>query len=333
MHLDLCAVMYIISYNMLEGDVMKKVRTIFMGTPVFACAILEQLYQEESLDIIALVSQPDRKVGRKQELQVTPSKMVALQRNTLVLQPELLKKESHLVLELQPDLIITCAYGQMIPDDILACAKLGAFNVHASLLPKLRGGAPIHKAIMFGETTTGITIMEMVKKMDAGKMISQAAIEILDSYTMGDLHDALMPVGAKLLHETLPSLIDGSYEAKAQDESLVTYAWNVSKEEEKVDFTKPYQEVYNKMRSLIPSPVSYGILDDKKIKFWKVSKTEMVTAAISGTILGFEQDSLSLAVDGHILNIEQLQLEGKQKMNASDFKNGVGKNYVGKVIT
>ena len=318
---------------MLEGDVMKKVRTIFMGTPVFACAILKQLYQEEALDIIALVSQPDRKVGRRQELQVTPTKMLALKHNTLVLQPESLKKESSLVLELQPDLIITCAYGQMIPDDVLACAKLGAFNVHASLLPKLRGGAPIHKAIMFGENTTGITIMEMVKKMDAGNMISQAEIEILDSYTMGDLHDALMPLGAKLLHDTLPSLIASSYEATEQNVTLVTYAWNVSKEEEKVDFTKSYQEVYNKMRSLIPSPVSYGILEGKKIKFWKVSKTELVTSAVSGTITGFDQNSLSLAVDGRILFIELLQLEGKQKMSANDFKNGSGKNYIGKIIT
>ena len=312
---------------------MKKVRTIFMGTPVFACGILEQLYQEEALEIIAVVSQPDRKVGRKQELQLTPSKVLALEHDTLVLQPESLRKQSQLVVELEPELIITCAYGQMIPDDVLDCPSLGSFNVHASLLPRLRGGAPIHKAIMFGEKVTGITIMEMVTKMDAGAMISKAKIDIPDIYTMGDLHDALIPIAAKLLHETLPSLIASDYIKTTQDEKLVTYAWNVSKEEEKVDFTKPYQKVYDHMRSLIPSPVSYGLLDDKKIKFWKVSKTDKTTTAPSGTIIGFESDCLALAVDNKVLFIEQLQLEGKQKMSANDFKNGNGKNYIGKVIT
>ena len=310
----------------------KRIKTIFMGTPVFACSILEQLYQESALEVIAVISQPDRKVGRKQILQETPVKQLALQNDTKVLQPESIKESVDEILSLKPELIITCAYGQFVPTKILNYPVLGAFNVHASLLPKLRGGAPIHKAIMYGEKETGITIMKMVAKMDAGDIISQSAITINEEDTMGNLHDKLKVVGAKLLHDTLPSIIDGSYHSIPQADELVTYAWNISKEEEKVDFTKSYQEVYNHIRSLIPSPVSYGIIDGKKVKFWKVRFSSNKTTEVSGTILPFEDDSFVIAVDNKKLYVDELQLEGKQKMSAKEFKNGNGKSYIGKVF-
>ena len=315
---------------------MEKIRTLFMGTPEFACSILEQLYTEESLDVIGVVSQPDRKVGRKQLIEFTPTKKVALEHDTPVYQPEKLKLDYQMIMDLQPDLIITCAYGQMIPDDVLALPRLGCFNVHASLLPKLRGGAPIHKAIMYGEKETGITIMEMVHKMDAGDIITQKSIVIEDWMVMGDLYHALMKVGSELLHETLPSLLDQSYTKIPQEDAFVTYAWNVSKEEEKIDFTKDYRTVFNHMRSLIPAPVSYGICLDKKMKFWKVKCTDKKTNAVNGTITGFYEENgvvyMGIAVDGQLLWIEELQVEGKPRMLAKDFKNGQGKQYIGKVI-
>ena len=316
---------------------MTKIRTIFMGTPEFACSILEQLYQEEAIELIALVSQPDRKVGRKQIIELTPTKKIAVEHGTPVYQPEKLKQDYQMIMDLQPDLIITCAYGQMVPDDVLNLPKLGCFNVHASLLPKLRGGAPIHKAIMYGEEKTGITIMEMVHKMDAGDMVSQKEIIITDDMVTGTLYNELMKIGAELLHETLPSLLDGSYTKTPQDESLVTYAWNVSKEEEKIDFTKDYRTVYNHIRSLIPVPVSYGICMDKKMKFWGVRSSNKKTNEPSGTICGFyEEDGIvymGVACDGRLLLIDALQVEGKPKMLAKDFKNGQGKQYIGQLIS
>lgn len=315
---------------------MKKIRTLFMGTPEFACSILNQLYAEDAIEVIGLVSQPDRKVGRKQVIVPTPTKVIALEHGTSVYQPEKLKADYADIMALNPDMIITCAYGQMIPDELLELPHLGCFNVHASLLPKLRGGAPIHKAIMYGEKETGITIMEMVHKMDAGDMVTQKKITIEKDMTMGELYHALMEVGSELLHETLPSLIDGSYTKTPQDEALVTYAWNVSKEEEKIDFTKSYQEIYNHMRSLIPAPVSYGICMNKKMKFWAVHTSEKTTTKPNGTIVEFveenHQTSLAIAVDGRLLMIDELQVEGKPKISARDFKNGQGKQYLGQVI-
>ncbi len=316
---------------------MSKVRTLFMGTPEFACCILEQLYQEEAVEVIGLVSQPDRRVGRKQVLEMTPTKKIAVEHNTPVYQPEKLKQDYQMIMDLQPDLIITCAYGQMVPDAVLELPKLGCFNVHASLLPKLRGGAPIHKAIMYGEEKTGITIMEMVHKMDAGDMISQKEIVITDDMVTGVLYDELMKIGAELLHETLPSLLDGTYTRTTQDESLVTYAWNVSKEEEKVDFNKDYRTVYNHIRSLIPIPVSYGICMEKKMKFWSVKMSDKKTNAENGTITDFyDVDGttyMGIACDGKLLLVDVLQVEGKGKMLARDFKNGQGKQYIGQRIS
>lgn len=309
---------------------MNKIRTIFMGTPVFACAILEQLYQETAIEVIAVVSQPDRKVGRKQLMTPTPIKELALKHGTPVYQPERLKQEVDVILALPCDLIITCAYGQMIPDVILAHPHLGCYNVHASLLPKLRGGAPIHKAIMFSQSTTGITIMEMVHKMDAGDMISQAEITIEDTMTMGDLHDALMPVGAKLLHDTLPSLLDQSYSHTAQNEAEVTFAWNISKEEECIDLSKPYRTVYDHIRSLIPSPVGYVRMEGKKVKLWGARMTDQTSPADYGTVLGFDGDGMLVAVDHRVLRITALQVEGKQRISAHDFKNGAGKTWIGR---
>ncbi|MCF0111474.1 MAG: methionyl-tRNA formyltransferase, partial [Erysipelotrichaceae bacterium] len=186
---------------------MNKVRTIFMGTPVFACSILNQLYEEERVELVAVISQPDRPTGRKKLLTPTPVKEIADLHGTPVLQPEKLSQIYEEIVAYNPELIITCAYGQMVSDKILAIPRLGCINVHASLLPKLRGGAPIHKAILFGEKETGITIMEMVHKMDAGDMIAKAGMPIDENMNMGQLHDALMEIGAELLHETLPSIL------------------------------------------------------------------------------------------------------------------------------
>ena len=187
---------------------MKNIKVVFMGTPDFSVPVLEGLI--ENYQVVGVVTQPDRKVGRKKEICFSPIKKLALEHNILVFQPEKIRVDFDDILKLNPDIIVTCAYGQIIPKEILDYPKYGCINVHASLLPKLRGGAPIHKSIIDGYLKTGITIMYMDEKMDSGDIISQAETEILDTDTMESLHDRLKLIGKKLLLDTLPTIIDGS---------------------------------------------------------------------------------------------------------------------------
>ena len=213
---------------------MNKIKVVFMGTPDFAVPVLEGLI--ENYEVVGVVSQPDKRVGRKQELVNTPIKEVALKHNILVFQPEKIKEDYGDILKLNPDIIVTCAYGQIIPSAILDYPRLGCINVHASLLPKLRGGAPIHKARIDDYGTTGVTIMYMDVKMDSGDIISQREVKILDSDNLESLHDKLSEVGTSLLLDTLPSIIDGSNSRTKQNEDEVTYAYNIKREEEHLDF-------------------------------------------------------------------------------------------------
>ena len=191
-------------------------RIVFMGTPDFAVSVLQGLIDNYKDSIVGVVSQPDKRVGRHQVLTNTPVKELALKNNIKVIQPEKIRNDFQCVIDLNPDIIITCAYGQIIPSEILDYPKLGCINVHASLLPKLRGGAPIHKAIIDGYKETGVTIMYMDKSMDTGDMISKVEVPILDSDNLESLHDKLSEAGTKLLLDTLPSIFDG----KVDKESL-----------------------------------------------------------------------------------------------------------------
>ena len=203
---------------------MEQVKVVFMGTPDFSVPVLEGLI--ENYQVIGIVTQPDRKVGRRQEVVFSPVKEVALKHNIPVFQPEKIRSDYTDILALEPDIIITCAYGQIIPKEILEYPKYGCINVHASLLPKLRGGAPIHHAIIDGYDKTGITIMYMDEAMDSGDIISQRETKILDLDTVESLHDRLSSLGRELLLDTLPSILDGSAKRVKQDADSVTYAYN-----------------------------------------------------------------------------------------------------------
>ncbi|MEG1463172.1 MAG: methionyl-tRNA formyltransferase, partial [Anaerorhabdus sp.] len=217
---------------------MDKPRIIFMGTPQFSCGILETLV-EMGENVVAVVTQPDKKVGRKQEIQETPIKIKAKEYGIPVLQPIKIKESIEDVLAFKPDLIVTAAYGQLIPDAILEAPKYRCINVHASLLPKYRGGAPIHMAIINGEKETGITIMYMEKKMDSGDILTQRALPIEIEDTTSDLFEKLELVGKELLKETLPKLLNGEITPISQNEDDVTFAWNISKEQEFISFKRP----------------------------------------------------------------------------------------------
>ena len=308
---------------------MEKTRVIFMGTPIFAKEILAHLI-ECDLNIVATVSQPDRHVGRKRILTMTPVHELSEDLGIPCLQPERIKLEKDLLFEYKPDLIITCAYGQIIPKEILDYPKLGCINIHASLLPRLRGGAPIHKAIMYEEEETGITIMEMDVKMDAGDMIYKKSCKLNNKHTTDSLELELIELAKMAIEESLPSILDQSYQAEKQDEDKVTYAYNVSKEEEFVSFDREYSTVSAHIRSLISKPVGYGLVEGEKIKLHSVVESTIESNKENGFILGNVNNALGVVVDGRVLCIDELQPAGKKKMKAVDYLNGAGKEIVNK---
>ncbi len=305
---------------------MKK-RVCFMGTPQFAVAILDALVQSD-IEVVAVVSQPDKKVGRKQILQATPVKERALYYNIPVLQPIKIKESLEELKELNLDLIVTCAYGQFIPESILNTPKYGSVNIHASLLPKYRGGAPIHKAIINGETETGITIMRMVKKMDAGDIIFQESCPIYEEDDFGSLHDRLQEVGSNMIKKYLDKLFDFELKTQIQDESLVSFSYNISSEEEFVNFNDSVKNVVNKIRGLNPWPVAHSIIDNKKVKLFKAVKSDLTLDLDVGTVIGLYQDGLAVKVKDGVILIKELQVEGKNRMTAQAFYQGMGKQWV-----
>ena len=212
------------------------IRVVFMGTPDFSVPVLKGIIENKEYKVVGVVSQPDKKVGRHQILTPSPISNVAMENNIKLFRIEKIRNDYQEILDLNPDVIITCAYGQIIPKQILDYPKYGCINVHASLLPKYRGGAPIHKAIIDGEKYTGITIMYMDEGMDTGDIISQQKVEILDNDTVDALHDKLSMVGKDLLLKTLPNIISGNIDRIKQDNSLATFAYNIKREDEHINF-------------------------------------------------------------------------------------------------
>ncbi|QUW21830.1 methionyl-tRNA formyltransferase [Sporosarcina sp. Marseille-Q4063] len=299
---------------------------IFMGTPDFSVPILSML-RSEGYDVIAVVTQPDRPVGRKRVLTPPPVKVEAEKLGIRVIQPEKLTGSAELdeIISLNADLIITAAFGQLLPNELLDAPKLGCINVHASLLPKYRGGAPIHKAIMDGEMETGVTIMYMVEKLDAGDIISQVSVPINDTDDTGTLFDVLSEAGVDLLKNTLPSILNETNERIVQDESLVTFARNISREEERIDWTKGGKEIYDKIRGLHPWPVAYSVFQDANVKIWWSEKVETSSDAEPGTIIDIETDRIIVKTgDNTGVAITDIQPAGRKRMPAEVFIRGIG---------
>ena len=311
-------------------NVEKELEIVFMGTPEFAVPVLQGLI--DNYKIRAVVTQPDRP-GNHGQINVSPIKKLASEHAILVLQPEHIKEEYQEIINVNPDLIITCAYGQIIPRQLLEAPRLGCINVHASLLPKLRGGAPIHKAIIEGHSKTGITIMYMNTKMDEGDIITQREIPILDTDTASSLHDKLSVLGKDLLLETLPSIIDGTNSRTPQDSSLATYAFTLRKEDEKLNFDKTKKQLYNQIRGLNSWPGSYCIFEGKILKVWEAYITENYPVGFNGQITAIYKDGIGVKVSNGEIVLKTVQLEGKNKMNVVDFYNGLrNKDIVGKVL-
>lgn len=304
---------------------------IFMGTPEFSVPVLEGLI--EKYGVRAIVTQPDKPVGRGGKIAISPIKNVALNHNILCLQPKKIKEAVSEIRKLKPDLIVTCAYGQILPEDLLEIPKLRCINVHASLLPKLRGGAPIHHAIIDGYTKTGITIMYMAKGMDSGDIISQKEVAIEDNDTAETLHDKLKIVGRDLLLETMPSILDGTNNKVSQDESEVTYAYNISREDEKIDFNETTKNIYNKIRGLNSWPGAYCKLDGKILKVFESYQTEnKFNNKKNGEITAIYKDGFGVKASNGEIVFTKIQPEGKRVMKASDFINGYQEDLTKKTL-
>lgn len=308
---------------------MKDKKVVFMGTPDFAVPILESLI--ENTNVVLVVSQPDKRVGRKQLLEPTSVKKCALLHNIKVFQPEKIKDDFQEIIEVKPDIIITCAYGQMLPKEILDYPEYGCINVHASLLPKLRGGAPLHKAIIYGEKETGITIMYMSEGMDEGDIISQEITPILESDNVGTIHDKLSVMGSGLLIKTLPSIFDRTNERIKQDNSKATYAFNISREEEKIDFSKPAREVFNLIRGLYPYPVAYAVLNGEAIKICESIVVDNTSGKIGEITIANKNGIVVKCLDKSVC-ITKLKPSGKKEMTVSDFLNGYKRELVGEIF-
>ena len=310
---------------------MKNLKVVFMGTPTFSVPVLEALI--ENTNVLLVVSQPDREKDRKGNILPTPIKELALRHKIEVFQPSNIKDNYQKIIDINPDIIITCAYGQIIPEALLNYPKYKCINVHGSLLPKLRGGAPIHHAIIDGETETGITIMYMDKKMDAGDIISQRKIKIDDNDNLDTLYEKMSYLGRDLLMDTLESIIDGTNNRKKQDKKKVTYAPNITKEEEKIDFDKSGIEIYNLIRGLSSSPCAYCYLDEKRMKIFTSILTNIPSKYPAGTIEKIDKNGIYVSTIDNIIVFIDIMLEGKKRCHVSSFINGININdYIGKVL-
>ncbi|WP_027954147.1 methionyl-tRNA formyltransferase [Halobacillus kuroshimensis] len=301
-------------------------RIAFMGTPDFAVPVLDRI-MKEGYEVVVAVTQPDRPKGRKRVLTPPPVKTAALNHGIPVLQPEKIKHEYEDVLAYEPDLIVTAAFGQILPEALLNVPEYGCINVHASLLPEFRGGAPIHYSILEGKQETGVTIMYMVKKLDAGDMLSKVVVPIEDTDHVGTLHDKLSAAGADLLADTLPELLAGNITPEVQDESKVTFAGNIKREQEWIDWDRDQQTVYNHVRGLHPWPVAYTYWNGKPMKIWWAEKVSGHFSKVPGTVVKIEEDGFLVQTgDGKALKIVSLQPSGKKKMDGQSFVNGAGQS-------
>ena len=311
---------------------MKQTKIIFFGTTEFASGILQTLI-DEGYNVVAVVSQPDKPVGRKHTIQMTPTHALADQYQIPVIQPDLLKEHVDDVLRYEPELILTCAYGQFVPVRILEYPRLGCINVHPSLLPKYRGGAPIHHAVMGGETETGVCLIQMTKAMDAGDIYARVTTPLGKDETMAELNQRLLVLSKQLVKENLEDYIAGKLVGEPQDDSKVILGLNITKEEEKVHFAQEdVQTLYNHIRGLIDWPMPYGVVDGKRMKFCKARMRKEDHQAKHGEILGFKNHAMEVASIGGIIEVYELQPEGKSRMTADAYANGAGRNMIGKVF-
>ncbi len=298
-----------------------EIRTVFMGTPEFALGTLQGLI-DAGCDLVGVYTQPDRPKGRGKQLAAPPVKELALKYDIPVYQPVKLRAPEAVaeLQEIAPDLIVVVAYGQILPQSVLDIPKYSCINVHASLLPKYRGAAPINKAIIDGETETGITTMHMDAGLDTGDMLVKRSLAIGANETAGELHDRLALLGRETMEETLKQLCAGTLTPEKQDDDLTCYAPLMKKEDGRIDWSRSATELHNQVRGLDPWPGAYTSLNGELLK---LAATRAATGqGEPGSIVAADVDGVQVACGDGVLVIGQLQLSGRKRLNAADFLRG-----------
>ena len=299
-------------------------RIIYMGTPVFAVHALESIIKAGH-EVVAVFTQPDKAKGRSKSLVPTPVKEVALAHDIPVFQPVRLREEENVtrIKEYAPDAIVVAAYGQILSEDILNIPKYGCINIHASLLPKYRGAAPIEWSIIDGEAKTGVTTMYMAKGLDTGDMIEKVVVPIESKDNAMTLHDKLAEAGAKLILSTLTLLKEGKAVRTPQDDAESNYAVMLKKEMGDVDFSKSATEIERLVRGLLPWPCAYTMIDGKHVKFYEADVVACdVDGKKPGEIIAITKKNFDIACGADALRIKRLQPEGKKEMDAASYLNG-----------
>ena len=299
----------------------KDLKIVYLGTPKISAIVLENLIKN-GYKIVAVVSQVDKPQGRKMILTPTETKLVAQKYNIPVFQPVKIRDDYEFLKELEPDIILTMAYGQIIPQAVLDIPKYLPLNLHGSILPKYRGASPIQQAILNGDKSTGITLMEMVDKMDAGRMFYKKEVEIKDDDNYETLSDKLAYLAYEVFDEGIQSVIDGANKGKEQDESLVSFTKKIKAEQSLIDFNDDACSINNKIRALNPDPGTYFVFNNVKIKVAKAEVVKLSSDMFPGTIIKYDKNDFIIACKHNALSIKLLQKPGKKMMDYKSFFNG-----------
>ena len=301
---------------------MQNLKVVFMGTPDFSVPILEYLLN--NTNVVLVVTQPDKEVGRDKKISYSPVKKVAVQYGKEVFQPIRIRKDYQIIIDLKPDLIITCAFGQILPREVLESAKLGSLNIHASLLPRYRGASPIQWALLNGDKKTGVTLMYMDEQMDTGDIIGQIECDISNDDNVGTLHDKLSFLGVDILKQELPKIINGTNSRVKQDDEKATYTKMIEREDELIDFNDNGKTIINKIRAFNPWPLAYFKLNNNEIKVYEAYFEKKDVSQIGKVILS--KNSLGITCKDGIIYLTKIKPFGKKEMDIKSFINGLKKD-------
>ncbi len=310
----------------------EKIKTIFIGTPDFAVPSLKSLIKDERFEIISVITQPDKKIGRKQLVTPSPVKIEAKKHNIPILQPDKIIDLKSKILNLKPDIIIVIAYAQIIPEEILTLPKYGVINIHGSLLPKYRGASCIQAAILNGDNESGITIMKMDNGLDTGPILKSISMKILPSDTADSLYDKLSKLGAETLIPIILKYISGEIKLEPQNDKKASYVGMLNKRDGEINWSKPADEIERFIKAMYAWPGAWTKIENKKIKILEVNNKILTINNYKNGELFLYNNVLAIQCGKNALVIKKIQIEGKKEMSSEEFLRG-HKNYIGKIFT